>query len=421
MTYRLLMLAALYIPLVGLAPLSKSWFFAQGIGQSTFENGASIAFLAYCLAFTCGLVVTEKMAFVRTLWSSPKRVIPDFGMTSALALSALVPMALFVLFAIGGIGTFINGVSAGDFRSSLGGGGAIGYLVLKYYSPVVVTILILVAKEHGRLFSWQVFVAVALHVTIAMSFGYKSAVVMAMLPPCILLFWHSHWSRIFGLGLIAFAILVAAYLVMKPADQASMSPVAAIFYRTFVLNAEEPWKIWDLHYRQGVELPPYIDTLPALLGDRAFSSITGITRGDPGAWAYTHFSVMMTHLSGYDVEYILERGHNNAANIFSEGVMAGGLAGALLFGLAAGAMGNTMCHVIENRLAARDYGAAAVGASYFIFAFIAWMLGGGVAEIAHAAVLFGALTAFIGARIMLGPLPSIMLLIYQRIQRANSV
>jgi len=400
MTYRLLMLAALYIPLVGLAYLSKGAF-AQGLGQGTGDNGATYAYMAYCFAFVSALILTESSRLVRQIGSSPRRNVPGFKATAAVAIVALASMAIFVLLAAGGINTFLQGLSAGEFRIGLGGTGAIAYLILKYYSPVVITILLLVANHHRRIFSWQVILASLLHMIIAMSFGYKSAIIMAMLPPCILLLWNAHWSRIFGMGVVGFVILVVAYIFMKPPDQASLSPIEAVFYRTFALNAEVPWKVWDTLYREGKQLPPYIDTLPALLGDRIFSSMTGITRADPEQWANTHFSVFMTTLGKYDAEYVIMNGHNNAANIFSEGLMAGGIIGMLAFGFMAGAFANMLCYLIENRLAAQDYGAAAVGSAYFIFAFIAWMLGGGVVEILHVAVLFGVITAFIGARAMM--------------------
>ncbi|MFN7093475.1 MAG: hypothetical protein ACK4P4_23350 [Allorhizobium sp.] len=400
MTYRLIMLAALYIPLVGLTWINQRSVFAQGIGEATYDNGAYLPFFAYCMAFTLGLIATELIPGVRSLFAGPKRDLPAFGATAALAIAALTPMAMFVLFGLGGFQTLTEGVTAGAFRSGLGGGGAFGYLILKYYSPVVVCILLLVARDHGRLFSWPVPVVLALHIIIAMSFGYKSALVMCMLPPCILLFWNTSVRRLVALAGVGFVFLYAAYTFMRPSDQVAMSPIEAIAYRTFVLNSEVPWKIWNLYHHEGVELPSYISTLPALLGDRALTLMTGVSRADPEAWAATHFSVMMTHLSGYPIEYIIEQGHNNAANIFSEGLMAAGFVGALAYGFAAGALANILCYAIQNRLEARDYGAAAVGSSYFLFAFIAWMLGGGVAEIFHVAVIFGAGTAFVGARIM---------------------
>lgn len=66
--------------------------------------------------------------------------------------------------------------------------------------------------------------------------------------------------------------------------------------------------------------------------------ISGITSADQSAWVQAHFNLMMTAFSapGYTPAYMLEHGHNNASNAFSEGIVAGGIFGAFIVAVFAG-------------------------------------------------------------------------------------
>jgi len=359
-----------------------------------------IAFVAMFLAVIAWLERTKLLSQL----GAGRAVSADLDLTPVRCAVLLVPMAGYVLFVIGGIHTILDGVGAGKFRAELGNGGALGYLILKFYAPALFSVTALCMATTRRLSLFSVASLVLLAV-ISISFGYKSAIIMALLPTAVLLFWNCRLRSVLYLGGAVTVAIVVSYWFMKPDDQVKIPLLAAIGYRAFVLNAEGAWKIWDI-YSSGGDLPSYLNTLPAVFGDRVYSALTGITRSDPEAWVMSHFSLMATHLSGYKPEYLLATGHNNSAGVMAEGIIAGGVAGMLAFAAVAAVITNALYHFIENRLEAQDFAAASVAACYFVYSLIAWMIGGGVVEIIHLSIIVGTLSSFALLRWTTGWRPS---------------
>ncbi|TAV89328.1 hypothetical protein [Rhizobium leguminosarum] len=392
MIFRLILAAALFFPVAG-ALLLELGMWGQGINQYGYPNGATLAMLAFTAMFLGTASILEKVGVFASLGATSFKFPVDSDRTSIRCAVALLPMATYVLFGLGGFHTIVNGTGAGEFRTGLGSGGSIGYLILKFYAPALFSAAVLSMAAAGRVSAYGLIGLICLAL-ISVSFGYKSAIVMALLPTIVLLFWRAQMRTAIFLLAAALSILVVTYWFLKPDDQAKIPLLGAIAYRAFVLNAEGAWKIWDV-YSSGGDLPSYVNTLPAILGDRILAALTGITRSDPDAWVMSHFSLMATHLAGYTPTYLLATGHNNSAGAMAEGIVAGGVPGMLLFAVIAGALANALYHFIDNRLKAQDFAAASVAACYFIYCLISWLIGGGVVEIIHLSVLVGLASSFV--------------------------
>lgn len=390
--FRLIVAAALLFPIIGSALLELGMW-GQGINQYGAPNGATLAMIAFAVLFLVTIATLERINLFADLGSGPAVTPADADGTSFRCAAAIVPMTVYVLYGLGGFRTIFNGIGAGEFRVSLGAGGSIGYLILKYYAPALFSVTALSSVAARRLSPYAIIGLICLAL-IAISFGYKSGILMALLPTIVLLFWNAQLRSIIQLLVAALAILILAYWFMKPDDQVHISVVAAIAYRAFVLNAEGAWKIWDI-YSSGGDLPSYLNTLPPVLGDRVFSAITGITRANPSEWVMSHFSLMATYLAGYKPEYLIATGHNNSAGAMAEGIVAGGAAGMLVFAVLAGTITNALYHFIENRLNTNDFASASVAACYFVYCLISWLIGGGIVEIIHLSILVGLASGFL--------------------------
>ena len=167
-----------------------------------------------------------------------------------------------------------------------------------------------------------------------------------------------------------------------------------------MLQGDVAWKIWDLHAR-GESLPAYLVSLPAIFGDRIFTLATGIDRSMQLDWVTTHFGLLTTYLSGYPIHTIMA-GHNNTATVFSEGVLIGGLSGAVGISVFAGLVTAALYRFMDVCLSRHRYVDAALASSYFVFALMAWLLGGGITAILHISILAGLVTGYVLLKIIEG-------------------
>lgn len=308
-------------------------------------------------------------------------------------------MAAFVLFVAGGVETIQGLHGSGDFRVSLNAlTGVPSYLILKCYAPATFAYVALTSADRGRLWSQSTVVAAALLILIALSFGYKTGIILAMLPAVTLLCWNASRRTLFRLGVAAFCMIVAAYILMAGDDL--NTALDAIYSRVFLSHGGVPWKVWEA-YVTGGDLPGYIQTLPSIFSDRLYVALTGVTASDQYAWVQAHFNLMMTSFSapGYTPEYIMGHGHNNASNAFSEGIVAGGAIGAFAVAVFAGLIIDALYRLIDNSLKIKNYPVACLGACYLIYALMPWLIGGGVSALVHSSVVVGMLSWWLVLRV----------------------
>lgn len=385
------MLLKFIVAVTLVCPLIGVWLMERGatggsINREGFANGASCAFLLYVGLVVLSMKIASRRIFFRDVGLTDTIALRDPREINGRVILLMMLMLVYVLFGVGGIENYRLTTNAGEFRASLGpASGLFGGIILKYIAPSMFAFALMtnVAWSRRRIRSLAVLSLAAIMALIGGAYGYKSSFVLAVLPAAILYYWCSSALVLLPLGIIATCLILFGYYYF-----ASISDIAVAFDmmldRLFVLQGDVAWLVWELH-QTDAPLPNYFNTLPAIAGDRIASFLTGITRDDEYDWVMSHFSLMVTHLSGYPVETILG-GHNNTVTVFSEGMLAGGLFGVVLFAMLSGLIISLIYNFIHNKLRANDFAWAAVGASYFVNGVMAWLIAGGVQVVIHISI-----------------------------------
>nr|WP_295885349.1 hypothetical protein [uncultured Devosia sp.] len=399
MPFRYIVLFCFIAPLIGIVQM-EAGSYGGSVLESGHPNNASLAFGVGILAFAAALVLTRELRPFRFDWLSARPAPPPNDRIWILATASLVAMAVFTLFVSGGISVVLRTIGRGDFRSGLGDNGAISYLILKYYSPAVMAYLaLLYARRPWYDAIIPLAVPAVLVALIALSFGFKSGVVLAFLPAAVVYFWRVSDWLVIPLAAVALAGIYLGYGFFDGlSDPATI--LDRLFYRLTVLQGDVAWKIWDLHVR-GDSLPGYLASVPAIFGDRVFTLATGIDSSMELDWVTTHFGLLTTYLSGYPIHVIMA-GHNNTATVFSEGVLMGGLSGVIAISAFAGVLTASLYSFIQLCLHRHRYVEASLASSYFVFALMAWLLGGGITAILHISILVGLVTGYVLLKIIEG-------------------
>lgn len=397
MVFRAVITVSLLFPLVGVFLLEMGSY-GPDIDQVGHPNGATFALAVYTIVVLTTIKVADRSRIFYALGAGGGRRPYPLSVFKIVVL--LLPMALFVLFVAGGIETIEGLQGSGGFRVALNSlTGIPSYLILKCYAPATFAYVALARAKAGRLWSLPTFVAGALLILIALSFGYKTGIILALLPAVTLLCWRTSRGTLFKLGVLAACMVVAAYVLMAGDDLSSA--FEAIYSRIFLSHGGVPWKVWDV-YVHGGELPSYVHTLPSIFSDRLYVALTGITPATETAWVKAHFTLAMTSFAapGYTPQYLMEQGHNNAANAFSEGIVAGGVFGAFVVAVLAGLIINALYRLIDNSLKAGNFAVASLGACYLIYALMSWLIGGGITELVHSSVIFGMWSWYLVLRVV---------------------
>lgn len=392
MPFRYIVIFCFVAPLIGVLQMEAGSYGASVL-QMGHPNSAALAFLIGMLGFVAAAALTLELKPFRFDWLTPRPAPVPNDRIWTLATASLVVMALFTLFVSGGISVVLRTIGRGDFRVGLGDTGAISYLILKYYSPAVMAYLaLLYARRPWYDAIIPLAVPAILVALIALSFGFKSGVVLAFLPAAVVYFWRLSDWRVLPLGAIALVVIALGYSFFDGLSDPAVI-LDRLFYRLTVLQGDVAWKIWDLH-ASGEDLPGYLASLPAIFGDRVFTLATGIDRSMQLDWVTTHFGLLTTYLSGYPIHVIMA-GHNNTATVFSEGVLIGGLSGVIGISVFAGVLTASLYRFIDLCLRRHCYVEAALASSYFIFALMAWLLGGGITAILHLSILVGLISGYV--------------------------
>lgn len=399
MPFRYIVIFCFVAPLIGIMQM-EAGSYGGSVLQSGNPNNAAIAFLVGMLAFAAALLLTRELRPFRFNWLTPLPAPVPNDRVWILATASLVAMALFTLFVSGGIDVLLRTIGRGDFRSGLGDNGAISYLILKYYSPAIMAYLaLLYARRPWYDAAIPLAVPAIVVAVIALSFGFKSGVVLAFLPAAVVYFWRVPNWLVVPLAAAALAGIYVGYGFFDGLSDPTVI-LNRLFYRLTVLQGDVAWKVWDLHVR-GESLPGYLASLPAIFGDRVFTLATGIDRTMQLDWVSTHFGLLTTYLSGYPIHVIMA-GHNNTATIFSEGVLIGGLSGVIAISAFAGVLTAALYRFMELCLLRHRYVEASLASSYFVFALMAWLLGGGITAILHISILVGLITGYVLLKIIEG-------------------
>jgi hypothetical protein len=386
MPYKFIVSAAILFPMVGVW-LMENGAFGESINKQGYPNGATLAFGLYAGVAFATIWAASDLRIFHSVGCRPTMKLTNPSTINGRVFLLMMSMALFLVFGLSGIDNYLGIKDAGTFRASLSGAsGAAGGIILKYLAPALFAFALMTnaAWDKRQVLSPVVIALAILMLLIGGSYGFKSSFILAMLPATILYFWRNSPLTLIPLGAVAVCVIIFGYFLFGRTPDVAVA-FGKMTDRLFVLQGDVSWLIWERH-QNGEPQPDYVKTLLPIAGDRIFSMITGIDRNqDELQWVMSHFGLMITYLSGYSVEAIYG-GHSNTGTVFSEGVLAGGLFGLVLFGVLVGVVVNMLYNFINNRLIANDFAAAAVAAAYSVNALMAWLLSGGLQAAFHISI-----------------------------------
>ena len=392
--YKYLVGMVLLTPLVGIW-LVEGGEYAATLGVTGYENGASIAFAAYAL--TVAAIALLCAGRGRTNILVPEARPQDDAMFRTYGANLLVVSAAFLvlfLFGFGAIRVWTGAVGKGEFRVGLGSLGAIPNLMTKFILPALLAYAATLYRKSSKRSGLRRLLGAnfALVFMIGASWGFKSTAFLVLIPALLIIYWHIGLGTLVKLAL-AFVFSLMAFFYLFDADVEDYADMQTfLFRRITVLQGDVSWFIWDQH-QAGEVFPSYWPTLLAALGDKILG-IAGLSRVDFYGWTLYHYDLLITYLAGTPLDQI-EEGHSITGTPFSEGLVAGGVAGVAFFAILAGLLVGRLHAFIQRSLARGHDARAAIGATYFTFHVFAWLNGGAVVQLFHVSVWFSlAATAF---------------------------
>jgi hypothetical protein len=399
-----MLLFTLVTPILGIIQVEQGSYAPSALrwGQ---PNGATYAFLVYSLFALLGAWVATRGALFRampapTISAEAAKDAPEFR---KLALPLSLVLLALMLVAFGGAAVLTGAVGKGEFRTSFGGLGALAYLTLKWLAPCVFAFACVLFVLAGRPRSgrWALAGIGFLTFFVGLSWGFKTSGLLVVMPGFIVLLWWARPKAFLLSGLLAVAGIFLAFR-MFDAGQTGIyeSAFQFLFARITVFQGDVSWLMWD-KLINGEDLPYYWGTPFVAIGDQLYSAITGITRADPEKWISVHYGAMLTYATGYPIEGI-EAGHSVTGTPFSEGVIALGMLGIPVFGLAAG----LITGFVFNRLSAALFEgrplSATLWANYAVWCLFAWLNGGEIIQLFHISVIVGAIAARVLLSVAMG-------------------
>jgi hypothetical protein len=394
-------IAVLLTPMLGIW-LMEGGAYGPSIGAYGAPNGATLAYGVYA-----AIVVATAWLFTR--WMPVKHTIPSLQLPlrdrefrrAAIAVLAINIVFLFVLlFGAGGYRVLLGQVSKGEFRTSLGGIGAVAYLLQRNLIPGLCALVAALYMGSSRSPAQRRWLVANIEVVFAggLTWGFKSTPITMLLPTLVLLFWRITWVQLAVLGGAGFGLLVALFQFFDADVEVAASAVDFVWRRLTVIQGDVAWKIWDA-YVAGEVFPDYWRTLLAVMGDRLMEILLGLDRIDYVSWVQYHYDLMLTSLAGFSLD-IIEGGHSVTATPFSEGVVALGASGIVVFGLIGGALLGLFYCLIRKGLAQGRPMMAALASTYACSAVIPWLNGGAIVQLAHVSTLAGILMLVVAMRVI---------------------
>lgn len=408
MIYVIVILFSIFAPLAGVIGM-ESGSYSLTASEYGYRVGAIEAFCMYAVVIGLTIYVLQHR---KDLFGFKAEFSPPSFFGAGEASQIRARFELLLLLVMGAVFAYHNLVLAGgwqviggltgrgEFRTELGAYGAFAYLIIKCYAPVILAYACIVCFKSGDAVSYLLtFLIFILSALCSISFGYKASIVLLITPALMILFWKPRLLTLILFPSFGLALIIGGYFLFgidkvgsSAAPEFSKNGlIEQLTYRIFVLQGELPWKIWG-EYVQGHDMPSYFETVKSLLGGRLGRLLFGITPQTPEQIVASNFGMLTTHFAGYPIDGVLA-GHNSTATAFSEGVIAGGIAGVVVFSVFAGVVIYVVYQAIDVSLRDKNYILASVFAVYSIFGVMSWLIGGGISTLLHISVIFGFLTS----------------------------
>lgn len=389
-----------YLFIVFVTPCLGLWLVESGeygpsIGQTGYPNGATLAYVV------CWLIVVLIAWWVATLGRRKGNGQIRVGAAEdehfrhyAINLIFLDAIFLFVhLFVFGGIDVLRGTVDKGEFRVLLGPYGAVAFMMIKFIVPTLMAYAAFLYRlsTPSRFNRILLITNVLIVVLIGAGWGTKSLSAAMLMPALLLLFWRVTLKQ---LGLIGVGVVVSFIAFSYYFDLASddlVSTLDFVWRRATVLQGDVPWLAWN-HVVTGGPLPNYGKTLLAVFGDRTLTALLGVDPVNYSQWVDYHYGLLITEFVGSPL-WQVEGGYSVTGTFFTEGLIAGGRAGVLLFSVIGGvAVGFVVRRISQARDANRPV-AASLWANYFCFIVFPWLNSGGITNFLHISTLAGVLAS----------------------------
>jgi hypothetical protein len=387
-------------PLIGIW-LMESGEFGPSIGGAGYPNGAGWAFLL------CWLLLVA-VAWAVATFNRPRgngavqvAVLQDEAFQRyARNLIVLDTTFLFVhLFVFGGIDVIRGTVDKGEFKVLLGPYGAIAFMLVKFIVPALIgyAALLYRTSSPSRTNAALFWINVLIVVVIGAGWGTKSTSAAMLIPAALFLYWRPGVRVIIVLAALVLISFVAFSLAFDINSSDLATAINFIWVRLTVLQGDVPWLAWE-QVRSGAQMPNYWPTLLAVFGDRTLT-VFGLDAANYSQWVDYHYGLMATEFVGAPLSEI-ETGYSITGTFFTEGLIAGGRLGAVLFAVIGGVAVGT---VYRKMAAARDANrplAATMWATYFASVVFPWLTSGGLTNYVHVATLVGVLCSAVALEIV---------------------
>jgi hypothetical protein len=218
-----------------------------------------------------------------------------------------------------------------------------------------------------------------------------------LIPAALFLYWRPGVRVIIVLAALVLISFVAFSLAFDINSSDLATAINFIWVRLTVLQGDVPWLAWE-QVRSGAQMPNYWPTLLAVFGDRTLT-VFGLDAANYSQWVDYHYGLMATEFVGAPLSEI-ETGYSITGTFFTEGLIAGGRLGAVLFAVIGGVAVGT---VYRKMAAARDANrplAATMWATYFASVVFPWLTSGGLTNYVHVATLVGVLCSAVALEIV---------------------
>lgn len=398
MPLRLMLFFVLFTPLLGIIQVENGAY-AANVAEWGHANGASYAFIAYSLCAIAGAWIWTRGEFFRR----PPLIVFPLSRTKARIANRCIAIALVVnglfcaltLLLFGGLSVLLGEVGKGDFRSSLGGLGAFAYLTLKWLAPSTFALACAQYVFAGRpTASRKLLVALGLLTfLIGMSWGFKSSGLLVLLPGFVILLWRATLRSVVVYTASSMFVLLAAFMFFDTVEgSAYESALQFLVARLTVFQGDVSWYLWG-QWIDGASFPGYAVTLSVAIGDQLFTLLSGISRDDGERWILVHYGSLLTYVVGYPIEGI-QAGHSVTGTPFSEGLIAMGAPGILVFGVLAGVVSGFLYGRIASAMRRQRAIPLALWSNYSVWCAFAWLNGGEIVQLFHISVIVGAMAAW---------------------------
>ncbi|RNL81624.1 hypothetical protein ED312_18620 [Sinomicrobium pectinilyticum] len=396
----LYLLAALLLPFIGL-------FYIEGGALGGYPNNSTYPYMLYLFSFFLGYRVFIKRAikvkkgeFVNTMRVPAKNF-------NSVRLKKRILFGLFVLlfislFAFNGIDVLMGSMSKGEFRSQMGYFGFIMAIPTKYIFPALFTRLCCVYyvnKTQGlkRLkLDWFFYTCCLFVVIFGFTFGDKTMAITMLLCGLIVLFWQrTRISHVFFFGLFSLVILIlTGYLFDDFLKGRSIEGVLDyIEVRAFALSGESSWKVWDLYIHDRVNFD-YFSTLLGVLGSGLIYFLLGISKYSVIAYKFNFGTAVTALLYPGAIDLINSGLWNITPTAYVEGLLAGGIIGIIIFGIFGGIVFAHIYRKISKGFYTKNYAKVSIFVVYFVNAYSAWLMSGGITTLFHPVTIMGILAAY---------------------------